>query len=271
MAWIQKPPMGTPLIPGHPQLDGLVGWWLFQEGSGDRVNDLSGNGNMGTLNNFVFPPTASSGWNPGKFGRALVFDGASDFMETADISMENAQTILAWIRKEDAGGTGIILGKGNGATTDQVLFGWVTSSRLRYYLNSTGGGTGYQLASYTWSPDTNFYHIGATWNGNDTMQIYVDGFPVGTTATIASVYNSANPVTLGRYGSFDGHYFDGFIDDVRIYNRCLTQSEIRDVMQRPFAAFATMDIAMLAQLANLMAMERSISRRVHGRVFGRVN
>ena len=46
-----KPPLGARLIPGHPLANGLVGCWLMNEGSGNKVYDLSGNGNSGTLTN----------------------------------------------------------------------------------------------------------------------------------------------------------------------------------------------------------------------------
>jgi type II secretory pathway pseudopilin PulG len=61
------------------QAQGLVGYWSFDEGSGNIARDYSGNGNNGTLYNFNF--TATSGWVDGKVGKALSFDGVDDYVE----------------------------------------------------------------------------------------------------------------------------------------------------------------------------------------------
>ena len=55
--WIQKPPLGIQIDWSNPITKGLVGCWLFNEGSGDKVYDLSGNGNTGTLTGMAFPST----------------------------------------------------------------------------------------------------------------------------------------------------------------------------------------------------------------------
>ena len=78
--FLQKPMLGTQLDRSdslnNPVLD-----LLMNEGHGDRVNDLSGHGNHGTLHGFDFPPTAASGWNPGLDGAALTFDGVDDYID----------------------------------------------------------------------------------------------------------------------------------------------------------------------------------------------
>ena len=92
MKWLQKPPLGVGLDFTHPLAQGLVGCWLFNEGSGDKVNDLSGNGNVGTLQNMAFPSTVVSGWNPGKDGPALAFNaGASNYVYKAGPTFNDSQ------------------------------------------------------------------------------------------------------------------------------------------------------------------------------------
>jgi len=65
-----KPTRGIRLNKSHPLARGLVGCWLFNEGSGGQVYDLSGNGGDGTITGAV--------WSAGKFGSALDFDGGTD-------------------------------------------------------------------------------------------------------------------------------------------------------------------------------------------------
>jgi hypothetical protein len=66
------------------QAQGLVGYWSFDEGSGNIARDYSGNGNNGTLYNFNF--TATSGWVDGKVGKALSFDGVDDYVNVGNPS-----------------------------------------------------------------------------------------------------------------------------------------------------------------------------------------
>jgi predicted GH43/DUF377 family glycosyl hydrolase len=79
--WYQKPPLGTPLDWGNPLNDEAVLAFAMNEGHGDKVEDLSLNGNHGTLKNFAFPPTATSGWNLGEDGIGLKSDGVDDYIE----------------------------------------------------------------------------------------------------------------------------------------------------------------------------------------------
>ena len=78
---MQKPPLGTPLDWDNPLNDDLVFAYALNEAHGDEVQDLSTNGNHGTLKNFAFPPTADSGWNPGRTGAGLNFDGVDDCID----------------------------------------------------------------------------------------------------------------------------------------------------------------------------------------------
>jgi len=89
-----KPVRGIRLNKSHPLVRGLVGCWLFNEGSGNIVQDSSGNGNTGSL-------IADTHWVPGKSGPALDFDGTGDNVEIAhnDIlnSVTNKITIVALV------------------------------------------------------------------------------------------------------------------------------------------------------------------------------
>ena len=77
--WVQKPPLGVRINPAHPLSKGLVGYWLLHEGSGDKTYDLI-QGDPIALNTMAFPSITTSGWNPGKNGVALAFDGSSDYV-----------------------------------------------------------------------------------------------------------------------------------------------------------------------------------------------
>ncbi len=287
--WYQnKPPPGTPLKPEHPQLAGLVGWWLFQEGSGDRVQDLSGNGNVGTLNSFTFPATTLSGWNPGRTGRTLAYDANDNFVDTKDIdSLDGANQVSAfcWIKRVNlARDLGIIV-KWDFPT--QGTFGFQTGRPLgdeftcfiATTLTDVGGGCRVDSVNAN-SLAQIWAHVGFVFDGSQVgnanrLKMYLDGNQLDVNQGAGNVPTSLTSggtatVKIGKFGGSLTRYFNGLIDDVRIYNRALTQSEIQDVYTNPFGAFATLDISTL-RVASLMAMERSISRRIHSRIFGRVN
>ncbi|MCX6013468.1 MAG: hypothetical protein NTV30_08710, partial [Chloroflexi bacterium] len=72
-----------------------IGAWLFDEGSGNKVKDSSKNGNDGKL--------TGTKWVDGKFGKALDFNGSSDYVEIPDsdsLDVTNSIAIVAWIFKK---------------------------------------------------------------------------------------------------------------------------------------------------------------------------
>jgi len=97
----QKPCLGLQVNWAHPLSQGLVGCWLFNEGSGGQVFDLSGNGNTGTL-------IGTAHFGSGKFGSGLVLDGDSDYVDLADLmsGMKYTQgTVFVWVKADAITGT----------------------------------------------------------------------------------------------------------------------------------------------------------------------
>ena len=100
----------------------LAGVWLFDEGSGDAVRDISGNGNDGKLQ-------GNPEWADGRFGKALDFNGSTDYVDVPhsdSLSITGDITIVAWIyKRSDAIHGGTIVGKWrqNGEVWSYVLYG----------------------------------------------------------------------------------------------------------------------------------------------------
>ena len=94
-----KPPVGSQINWGHPLARGLVGCWLLNEGAGRKAYDLSEYRNHGTLTSMAIPPTPNSGWNPGRTGIGLSFDGVDDYvgMMTTDLYTDTI-TLEAWTK-----------------------------------------------------------------------------------------------------------------------------------------------------------------------------
>ena len=70
-----------------------------------------------------------------------------------------------------------------------------------------------------------------------TLRLYVNGTQVATPAATGAIQTSANPLWIGGNTPY-GEYFQGLIDEVRVYNRALTQAEIQADMNTPIAPTA---------------------------------
>jgi hypothetical protein len=200
---------------------GLVGYWPFDESSGTHAYDLSGNGNTATF-------TGSPTWATGKFGDALTFGGASSYQyltvpTSASISPTTAITLSAWVNWTSNATNGGILDKGplGNAFGDYDLTIQGTTGVVLFALNTNASGTLNSAAGISASA---WHHIVATYD-EIIMKIYIDGVFSASQAYAAAINTSGTALNIGTYyGSSNS--FDGKIDDVRIYNRALSASEV---------------------------------------------
>ena len=203
---------------------GLAGYWAFNEGTGTSASDFSGNGNSGTLTNMASPATSTSGWTKsGRHGQGISFDGSNDYViSSLDGTTLTATTISLWVkpRSVPAGQVGIfqwanILNSGN----PFVLISLDSTNGLRAYVDSGYRMTTGALPAGVWS------HVTLTLSTGNIWRLYVNGVQVSTYVDDAnhSFQLDAASVYLGNgYNA----YFPGSVDEVRVYNRELSNSEI---------------------------------------------
>jgi len=203
-------------------LDGLIGWWKFDEGTGDVAYDSSGYGNDGTI--------YGATWVAGKIGGALSFDG-DDYVEIPDDDSLKPElvTLEALVKSDGSPGRyKYIAGKKYAGGWGSYHLYTGNTGGLRFYIGHSGG--------YITSPDAgtgiwdgNWHHIVGTYNGC-VVKLYVDGNEIsgGTETTEDIDYNSEN-FYIGSYGT--GYYFSGLIDEVKVYNRPLSETEILEHYQ----------------------------------------
>ncbi len=215
--------------------NGLVGYWSFNEGTGTQTGDASGNNNTGTLTN---GPT----WVDGKRGKAVNFDGVNDYNSVPQNGKFNISTtafsVSLWV-KDDTAYAGVstsyhrfiswydgtnnvqlgLAGASNPASTRQYYFFSGTAGDARQYTSISGG------ISLGW------HHVMATYNGT-TYTIYVDGVAsgggVGSQPSITPFTGNSTTLYIGQRGDNAG-WTNGSIDEVRIYNRALTSTEITNL------------------------------------------
>lgn len=112
-----KPPLGAQLRRDHPLAAGLVGAWLFNEGSGNRVFDYSGNGNHGTLTNM----DPATDWVPGPSGMAVDTDGVNDYVAVPGMPAWTAGGVTLFARVSTNSATADAYAIGGRITTES---GW---------------------------------------------------------------------------------------------------------------------------------------------------
>ena len=94
---VLKPIRGIRQNKSHPLARGLVGYWLLNEGTGEKAFDLSDNGNTGTLQ-------GDTHFVPGKFGSALDLDGTGDYVScgvASNFNITDQITMAAWVSVDD--------------------------------------------------------------------------------------------------------------------------------------------------------------------------
>ena len=204
----------------------LVAYWAFDEGSGDTAFDSSGNGNDGTI--------IAAEWGQGKYGPALNFNAQDNYVEvpTSDsLEINENVTVAAWINWTDAGDGWLCLlanGQQGGPWENYGLFVNRGGGFLYFTLSLDGAHVTQQTPGSAVVPGE-WLHAAATWDGA-TARIYVNGVLMLEQPQAGTLTSTGLPLRIGhRDGS--AHYFNGSIDEVRIYNHALAETEILAAME----------------------------------------
>ncbi len=205
---------------------GLVGYWSFNEGTSTTVGDSSGKGNMGTLTNFALSG-ATSNWTPsGKKGSALDFDGVDDYVELGSNNALNpteAISISLWAYQESGMNSygNIISTNNDGVGSYQIQHTAGNNAiecKLRNSVNTV------VLTSTAVIKIEKWQHIVCIYNGTNAY-IFVDGVQVASTSRTGSLVGFSS-LKIGSPTQALTRYYKGKIDDVRIYSRALSNSEV---------------------------------------------
>lgn len=199
-----------------------VGYWKFDERSGNIAYDSSGNGNYGTI--------YGATWTTGRLGAALSFDGNGDYVEIPQSSVLDFRTsisIEAWVKV--AGTTGdhqVIVAKWypGGNTDGSYVLEFQPDGRTPQFVLRTTGRV--DTVSSVLVSFGSWEHIAATYDGA-VARIYVNGELAGSQYVTGEI-TVGNQLFIGAhlpaYG--DQNWFSGVIDEVAIYNYARTQEEI---------------------------------------------
>ncbi len=204
----------------------LVGWWNFNEGD---ARDISGYGNNGTIYGGATYATDT----PSNEGHSLSLNGSNQYVGTSMTSntyFQNGFTISAWIKPGQIGTVKGIISKTE-STTGQNGFVLIQSGSLpqqvRLMLNESSWiNSAIFLSQNTWHHIIIVMESGSP---NALVTFHVNGDISGTArqniGRPLSDITTNNALDIGRRAT--SQYFNGFIDDVRIYSRALSASEIQ--------------------------------------------
>lgn len=207
-----------------------VGWWKFDDGSGTTAVDSSGNGNNGTLEGSTDLPT----WETNcVYNGCLGFDGTDDYVLISKrITLGDQISISAWFKV--SGGSGGIAANGNTACSSA---GNVLLNSNFFYVQTTSCGG----ISLKYSP------VAAAWNyvvaevNGSKMVVYLNGVEVASRNDVYGFTDLENNVFVIGAQAGPTAFFDGQIDDVRIFSQALTAGQVNmlytNYLPSPFSPY----------------------------------
>lgn len=195
----------------------IVFYMPFDDGSGDEVSDLSGNGNNGTVE-------GNADWVAGKYDGALYFDGSTHVTveNSAPLkSLTHPMTASAWVNPDTLGGWRNIV-EMDGSTGWKMGFNNQTIVWTTYNVKDFTGQT--PIETETWT------HVAATWDGSEAI-IYINGEPEDPIAGGGVIDVEGEPsLDIGFRRSSNASFFEGSMDDLWISNTVKSQDEIQELM-----------------------------------------
>ena len=165
-------------------------------------------------------------------GGALSFDGINDLVTVADaasLDLTTALTVEAWVHPaSDTSWRTVVLKEG----PSDLVYALYTSGDVARPSGWARTGSSISATGTAALPLNAWSHLATL--GGGTLRLYVNGVQVATAAVSGAIAATAQPLRIGG-NSLWGEYSEGFLDDVRIYNRALTVAEIQADMQTPVA------------------------------------
>ncbi|WP_338356239.1 LamG-like jellyroll fold domain-containing protein [Yeosuana marina] len=166
------------------------------------------------------------------------FDGIDDYIDLGNVhNLTNSFSLEAWVLQEATVTNGTIISKGD--SNAKSKHGYQLSLINNYpnitWYNATGNEILNTISPYS-ILNNKWYHIAATFDG-ETVKLFVDGLQVSETLISTGPWQDEEPFIIGAvYNSnssnFPTNYFNGFIDEVRVWNIALTERQIHEMMNQ---------------------------------------
>ncbi|MDP3428104.1 MAG: LamG domain-containing protein, partial [Humidesulfovibrio sp.] len=209
-----------------------VSGWSFYEASGSTVHDMNAtNHNDGTI-------SGTGQWVPGIgcpncAGLRLSDNGRIAVPDSNSLDLSATGSIACWVNLRETPSWVGLVHKGTNLVTfsdETYSFQFVDNRQVRLYINAADGSTR-SVTSAALPNNNQWYHVATTWDAA-TLKIYVNGVLSASAANTGgkAAKVNASAVTIGAQGPGWPYYsLPGTIDEVYLYNRALTATEIADM------------------------------------------
>jgi hypothetical protein len=234
-ALVQSGSQVTNLLPfSYPATGGLMGYWKMDEIPAGTVADSSGKGKNGTptgasgTNNTPQPSTTVP--NPANFrdARSLSFDGTDDYVDFGDVGVAQPATLSMWINQTAQNSDQRLLGQLSGSAGQGGAIR-IANSAIEVWDGSAWESVGGTITTGQWTHLLFTYGPGA----NGTVTLYINGVATGTTATSDFDFSGVSMGLGAKFLLAYGSTFNGYMDEVRLYDHVLTQAEITALAGTP--------------------------------------
>ncbi|MCH7938800.1 MAG: fibronectin type III domain-containing protein [Candidatus Marinimicrobia bacterium] len=217
-------PMTGSITIGTVIATGPVAYYPF---NGD-ANDATGNGHNSTVTGPVLTTDRY-----GNANSAYSFDGLDDYMQVSHATAldDDSITVTAWIKPGPIGGR--VVSKDDGGSQRSYLIATDNLSGSTYQIAwelFESDGSGFYMVHTTTLNVNSWYFVAGTFDGI-LSELYFEGVLVHDSTMVSPPRrNGTAPLQFGKY-NLNSNYWDGAIDDVRIYNRALSAAEIDSLYQ----------------------------------------
>ena len=197
-----------------------VGIWDFDD-QADPTSDSSGNNNTGIINGATY-----SSDTPSEDGYSMSFNGSGNYVDAGNktsLNIINGITISAWAYHSEGGSTGhhVIVGKYNA----YAIYWDAVDHKVNGGINI---GTWADRGGTAVIPDNKWVHIAMTYDGS-YVDFYSNGVLGDHNPYPGVIAVSTNPLQIGGSTYWANHWFGGLIDNVRIYEQALSESQIKQL------------------------------------------
>jgi len=213
----------------HYNQGGPVGYWAFDEGSGTKVADVSGNNNDGVINGAT--------WTSGKYGSALSFNGASQYVDAGNKSNLNIGTndftYGVWFKANTMPVSQDSAIMNRIGSTSRAVISIHPDGRARFYIRDSDPTSLDQYTTGTYLD--NQWHYAVLARTSTRLRGYIDSIlVVDSDATNIGNIDVTSSLYFGKWG---GYYFNGLIDEARAYNYARTADQIKQDYQAGVAVY----------------------------------
>jgi hypothetical protein len=203
------------LVAQTPVASGMIAWWP----ANGSAQDIAGT-NHGTVVGTTFAA--------GRVGQAFNFNGTSNYVLMPDSSLwafgTRDFTIELWAKFELAGSRALVASDEGSGGNPKWIF-WLDGGFLRFHINAAFGSA--NIGSAAFSPALgDWYHLAVT-RAASTYRFYINGEVVATNSSSLALPDANAPLTIGS--AENNFFFKGQLDEISIYSRSLSPSEIKAI------------------------------------------